>query len=569
MVRYTMDEWETVNDVLASYDGNRDGWDRFKFSISLGTQGLRERVVWLVGKYAGGAAEGASGDAVEWWDNNQGKNYRVAFKEEERVEYKRGVVVSAPSKFFSLVKRYALIDKTNIATYTSPAPISKPKLSDPEISSSIFAAQQSRYQLERERVQHQEAITQGTLARLKKLNLKNYAAPRGYTQSFSSSTNTTPSSSPTPKLTPPVLTITSASPTTTSFTRPFGSSSSRSPPNLSVNTSELSSPTFSTTTTGSASADSTPVQTPQGDESDGEESWIVGGGGNEEEERESLRWSLVMENGHFATTLIPSGNTSSSSPTTTPLGSPIPVSIPGDRNGFSYITKSAAGGGMEMGTSPPFSDLKESVVRRGGSVYWDWGTAAAGVAGDGKKESAFESMNLAGNGLTPPQRRRGLPQQKSGSSSSSSESDSDFSKNSKPTSTPTPPPATLTTVTPKPKSKPPILTLPTSTTTRPSVTSPSFVQSPNRYNSSQQPSRHGHRHYQSMPSSFIGKTRIPPGGGGGDSDAIYQALVREWCFAQGDSMTNTNATSSTSGETTPVLVVKNPGLTTCALGDGE
>ena len=101
MVRYTMDEWETVNDVLASYDGNRDGWDRFKFSISLGTQGLRERVVWLVGKYAGGAAEGASGDAVEWWDNNQGKNYRVAFKEEERVEYKRGVVVSAPSKFFS------------------------------------------------------------------------------------------------------------------------------------------------------------------------------------------------------------------------------------------------------------------------------------------------------------------------------------------------------------------------------------------------------------------------------------------------------------------------------------
>ena len=56
-----MDEWETVNDVLALYDGNGpngDGWERFKFSVWLGTQGLQERVVWLVSKYAGGAAGG-------------------------------------------------------------------------------------------------------------------------------------------------------------------------------------------------------------------------------------------------------------------------------------------------------------------------------------------------------------------------------------------------------------------------------------------------------------------------------------------------------------------------------
>jgi hypothetical protein len=100
MVRYTLDEWETVNDVLACYDGNRDGWDRFRFSISLGDKALQERVVWFVGKYAGGAGE----CVAEWWDNNQGKNYRVAFKEvvdqENRSEvYKRGVAVSAPSKF--------------------------------------------------------------------------------------------------------------------------------------------------------------------------------------------------------------------------------------------------------------------------------------------------------------------------------------------------------------------------------------------------------------------------------------------------------------------------------------
>ena len=110
MVRYTMDEWETVNDILASYDGNGEGWDRFKFSISLGVQGLQEKVVWLVGKYAGGAGECVSGDAAEWWDNNQGKNYRVAFKEvvdqEERSDvYKRGVAISAPSMFcLSLLK---------------------------------------------------------------------------------------------------------------------------------------------------------------------------------------------------------------------------------------------------------------------------------------------------------------------------------------------------------------------------------------------------------------------------------------------------------------------------------
>jgi hypothetical protein len=102
MVRYTIDEWETVNDVSGWYDGNGDGWDRFRFSISLGGQGLEERVLWLVGKYAGGVGER---DAVEWWDNNEGKNYRVGFKkvvdQEERVEvYKRSVVVSAPSKFY-------------------------------------------------------------------------------------------------------------------------------------------------------------------------------------------------------------------------------------------------------------------------------------------------------------------------------------------------------------------------------------------------------------------------------------------------------------------------------------
>ena len=589
MVRYTIDEWETVNDVSGWYDGNGEGWDRFKFSISLGGQGLQERVVWLVGKYAGGTGEF---DAVEWWDNNEGKNYRVGFKEvvdqDEPVEvYKRSVAVSAPSKFcLSFVKRYALID--NIATYTSPAStITRPKLSAPQISSPTFLGQQSRYQQEREkerereRAQHQAAITQGMLSRLKKLNLKNYAAPRGYGygQSFSTTKETTPLSSP--KLTPPVLTLTSASPTTSPYVRSFGSSpttrsESPSAPNLSLNTSlEMSSPTLSTASTASTttSRDSTPVQTPtQGDEEDGEEGWKVGG-----EEEDSLRWNFGMENGHFATTLLPSPTTS---PIATPLGSPIPVSIPGDRNTFSYTTYPKSGG-VEMGASPPFSDLKESVVGRGvgggRSVYWDWGTAADVALGGGevKKETAYESTNGSGGGLMPPQRRRGLQQKRTSGTSSSSGSDSNSRSSKLSTSTfiPNPPSSTApSSVTPKQKLKPPKLDLPSPTfkppTSAASVTSPSGVQSPYPrrglgYNNPPPPpqsQRQGHRYYQSMPSFMSNsKSSSTPE----DSDAIYQALVREWCFAQGPSDSN-------SGETTPV-VVKSPsplGLV-CAMGDGE
>lgn len=113
MVRYTMDEWETVNDVLAAYHpaveeiGN--GWDRFKFSISLAGR-LENRVVWLVGKYAGGAAAAQvdKGEGVEWWDNNQGKNYKVGFRklddsqEETETVYKRSLVMSAPGNFIYL-----------------------------------------------------------------------------------------------------------------------------------------------------------------------------------------------------------------------------------------------------------------------------------------------------------------------------------------------------------------------------------------------------------------------------------------------------------------------------------
>ena len=141
------------------------------------------------------------------------------------------------------------------------------RLSAPQMSFSMSEEQQ-----ERERAQHQAAVTESTLARLKKLNLKNYAAPRRY-----------------------------ASPT----------SGSPVAPNLSVNTTlEVSSPTLSATSL--ASTDSTPLQTPTLD--DEEEGWKI----NHEEQEEGVTWSLHTESDHFSTT----------PPTPTLCSTPISTSPP-------------------------------------------------------------------------------------------------------------------------------------------------------------------------------------------------------------------------------------------------
>jgi hypothetical protein len=408
MVRYTLDEWETVNDVWAWYAvAETNGWDRFKFSVSL-DQGLENRVMWFVAKYDG-QGQGNGGECVEWWDNNGGRNYRVGFRKVEEKMYKRGVTVSAP---------------------TTPT---GPKLSSPQISASTsfpFSAQQ-----ERERLQHQAALTQTTLARLKKLNLKNYAAPSGYTYNNGQTT------------TPPELKFTNPTPTAPAFVV------------------DPSPPTSPTTTT---STDSTPVQTPTPDD----------------EEDDKLTWSLCLENGQYATTLMPSSSPPPSS-STTPIASPIPVSIPP-----TYPS--------EMGTSPPFSDLGGGGR---GSVYWDWGSRLRGG-----------ELSTSG-GLMPPQRKRECESPSSSSSGSGNDSN------------PIVPPTTTTTTTPPPlkqKPTPPKLNLPPSTFSSPTA-SPSHVQSPNP----SRPHRH-RRYYHQQP-----RSHSPPPAGGGDSDAIYEALVREWCFAQG------------------------------------
>jgi len=82
-VRFTLDGWDTVSEVRAGYDGpvgdattgpyaTHGLWDRFRFTVSLPT-GAHNRTMLLAARYA------VTGTG-EWWDNNGGENYTVAFR---------------------------------------------------------------------------------------------------------------------------------------------------------------------------------------------------------------------------------------------------------------------------------------------------------------------------------------------------------------------------------------------------------------------------------------------------------------------------------------------------------
>jgi hypothetical protein len=109
--RFTMDSWQTTSEVVmrhvvslpsippaiiigcAGRDRRRDGWDRFTFTIRLEDHvfTLQEKVMWLVVMYST-----ASG---EWWDNNEGHNYRVGFQAGSQSARRRAVSLSAPGMF--------------------------------------------------------------------------------------------------------------------------------------------------------------------------------------------------------------------------------------------------------------------------------------------------------------------------------------------------------------------------------------------------------------------------------------------------------------------------------------
>ncbi|KAN0134337.1 putative phosphatase regulatory subunit domain containing protein [Lactarius tabidus] len=120
-VRFTLDAWTTVSEVLATYSGRvstletlvgtnqgktigdligafpESTWDRFNFAIKLEDYEthLWQRTLFLVVRYS---APGAG----EWWDNNSGDNYRVTFRAHStsvQPERKRGVAAPSVSPF--------------------------------------------------------------------------------------------------------------------------------------------------------------------------------------------------------------------------------------------------------------------------------------------------------------------------------------------------------------------------------------------------------------------------------------------------------------------------------------
>ncbi|KAI0295032.1 putative phosphatase regulatory subunit-domain-containing protein [Russula brevipes] len=120
-VRFTLDDWTTVSEVLASYAGpvgvletlagSNQGktvgdligssaasrWDRFNFAIKLEDYEsyLWQRTLFVVVRYT---APGVG----EFWDNNSGKNYRLTFRPHTgpvQPERKRGTSAPSPTPF--------------------------------------------------------------------------------------------------------------------------------------------------------------------------------------------------------------------------------------------------------------------------------------------------------------------------------------------------------------------------------------------------------------------------------------------------------------------------------------
>lgn len=103
-VRFTLDDWQTTSEVICKHvvslpslpppfptpstpgdraashstGGQSDMWDRFSFAINLEDfeRRLQDKTLWLVVRYT---VPGSG----EWWDNNNGMNYRINFKKSE------------------------------------------------------------------------------------------------------------------------------------------------------------------------------------------------------------------------------------------------------------------------------------------------------------------------------------------------------------------------------------------------------------------------------------------------------------------------------------------------------
>ncbi|KAG7451912.1 uncharacterized protein BT62DRAFT_990301 [Guyanagaster necrorhizus] len=186
-VRFTLDDWQTTSEVAARYQtslpslpilptksltigdvaasvgrGASGAWDRFEYTIKLEDYAstLIDRTVYLVVRYSAGGGE--------WWDNNAGQNYRVAF-------------IRSPNQ-----PSPSTVEKTNasVAPITVPSessvpfptigpssPTSPPTSSTPTLSPSLPTTPVPP-------PPHNRARSEATLQhRLKGFKLANYAKP--------------------------------------------------------------------------------------------------------------------------------------------------------------------------------------------------------------------------------------------------------------------------------------------------------------------------------------------------------------------------------------------------------
>jgi len=179
-VRFTLDDWTTVSEVLASYSGsvgpletlagtNQDKtvgdligglpestWDRFNFAIKLEDYEtyLWQRTLFLVVRYS-------TTGTGEWWDNNSGENYRITFRPHSgpiQPERKRGTVAPSTTPFLMNACPPSPLT-SRVAVHEEP----KPTFSSPQRPSIIPRS-----------VSSPVAVTSSPGLRL---NLRHYAAP--------------------------------------------------------------------------------------------------------------------------------------------------------------------------------------------------------------------------------------------------------------------------------------------------------------------------------------------------------------------------------------------------------
>ncbi|KAF9449712.1 carbohydrate-binding module family 21 protein [Macrolepiota fuliginosa MF-IS2] len=172
-VRFTLDDWQTTSEVVARHlvslptlppaflakqqltygdiaaqiappPGAAPQWDRFSFHIKLEDYAfnLAQRVMYIVIRFNAVTPTGP----IESWDNNFGCNYKVAFREAGKTQPQSIPVPNPRGRVFAVSSPPSFAPSTTLM----PVPTQP---------------------------QHAQMIAQTTLARLKKLNLRNYAAP--------------------------------------------------------------------------------------------------------------------------------------------------------------------------------------------------------------------------------------------------------------------------------------------------------------------------------------------------------------------------------------------------------